>query len=129
MQLGMPGGLRKVSEDLRMQQLYASHYRQQAGQALHAQQMTDWANGAVVFNSLTGRNPVSSWPEFNSDPKRKAAFDAPDKTDTSIYDKVDRAININAQAQRSPVARTAACVLVWNRLEKPEIIPFESPDK
>ena len=87
-----------------MRQLYVSHYQQQAGQALYAQQMTDRANSSVVFNALTGSNPVSSWPEFSSDPKRRDAFDALYKTDTSIYDKVDRAINVNAWKAWDPPA-------------------------
>ena len=87
-----------------MRQLYVSHYQQQAGQALYAQQMTDRANSSVVFNALTGPNPVSFWPQFNSDPQRKAAFDALYKTDTSIHDKVDRAINVNAWKAWDPSA-------------------------
>jgi hypothetical protein len=87
-----------------MQKLYVNHYRQQAGQALYAQQMTDRANNSVVFNALTGPNRLSSWPEFNSDPQRKAAFDALCKTDASIYDKVDRAITTNAVAAWDPPA-------------------------
>ncbi|MGA3115845.1 MAG: hypothetical protein ABSF90_15595 [Syntrophobacteraceae bacterium] len=46
--------------DFRMQQLYVSHYQQQAGLALHAQQMSDRANSAVILNPMTGPNPVSS---------------------------------------------------------------------
>ena len=87
-----------------MQQLYMNHYQQQAGQAIRAQQMTDRANNSVVFNALTGPNPVSSWPEFNSDPQRKAAFDALYKTDASIHDKVDKAINVNAWKSWDPPA-------------------------
>lgn len=87
-----------------MQQLYMNHYQQQAGLSIRAQQMTDRANNSVVFNALTGPNPVSSWPEFNSDPQRKAAFDALYKTDASIHDKVDKAINVNAWKACDPPA-------------------------
>ena len=74
------------------------------GQVLKLQQMTDQANHSVVFNALTGPNPVSSWQEFNSDPKRKDAFNALYKTDASIRDRVDRAISINVWRAWDPPA-------------------------
>ena len=102
--------------DPRMRQIYMSHYEQQAGQAIYAQQMTDRANSSVVFNALTGPNPLSSWLEFNSDPKRRDAFDALYKTDTSIYDKVDRAINVNAWKAWDPPA-TQETNNLYNQLD------------
>ena len=99
-----------------MQKLYVSYYQQQAGQAMRAQQMTDRANNSVVFNALTGPNPVSSWPEFNSDPRRKAAFDALCKTDPSIQDRVNRAITTNALAAWDPPA-TQETNNLYNQLD------------
>ena len=66
--------------------------------------MTNQANEKIVANSLVGPAPVKSWQEFMSDPERVDAYNRLFKTDLSIYDKVDKAITINALSAWDPPA-------------------------
>lgn len=77
--------------------------------------MTNQANEKIVTNSLVGPAPVKSWQEFLSDPGRVDAYHSLFKTDRSIYDKVDKAITINALSAWDPPAEASTDQL-YNQL-------------
>ncbi len=101
--------------DPQAEERYRSHFIQQAGQQIRAENMTNQANERIVANSLTGPAPVKSWQEFMSDPARVDAYNSLFKTDRSTYDRVDKAITINAIAAWDPPAEASTDQL-YNQL-------------
>jgi hypothetical protein len=101
--------------DPQAEERYRSHYIQQTGQWIRAENMTNQANEKIVANSLVGPTPVKSWQEFMSDPGRVDAYNSLFKTDRSIYDKVEKAITINALAAWDPAAEASTDQL-YNQL-------------
>ena len=83
---------------------YRSHYLQQTGQQLHAEQVTNQANWNTVRASLAGPTQVKSWQEFISDPRRLDAYNSIYKSDPSAYNVVDKAITANATSAWDPPA-------------------------
>ncbi len=83
---------------------YRSHYLQQTGQQIHAEQVTNQANWDIVRGSLAGPTPVKSWQEFVSDPRRLDAYNFIYRSDPSAYNLVDKAITINAMNAWDPPA-------------------------
>ncbi len=90
--------------DAQTEERYRSNYIQQMGETLNAFQKTDQANRRIVDNSLTGPNPVQSWQDFMSDPQRVNAYGEVFKIDSSIYDRVDKALTTNALNEWDPPA-------------------------
>ncbi|MGA2936144.1 MAG: hypothetical protein ABSF52_03485 [Syntrophobacteraceae bacterium] len=88
--------------DPQAEERYRSHYLQQAGQQLHAEQVTNQANWNIVRASLAGPTPVKSWQEFVSDPRRLDAYNSIYKSDPSAYNLVDKAITTNATSAWDP---------------------------
>ena len=82
--------------DPQAEERYRNHFIQHTGEALNAERVTQQANLRVINNALTGPGSVKSWQEFMSDPGRVDAYNSLFKKDRSIYDKVDKAITINA---------------------------------
>ncbi|MGA2027100.1 MAG: hypothetical protein ABSH17_08535, partial [Syntrophobacteraceae bacterium] len=101
--------------DPQAEERYRSHFIQQMGQQIRAENMTNQANEKIVANSLAGPAPVKSWQQFMSDPGRVDAYNSLFKTDRSIYDRVDKAITINALAAWDPPAETSTDQL-YNQL-------------
>ena len=83
---------------------YRSHYLQQTGQQIHAEQVTNQANWNIVRASLAGPTPVKSWREFVSDPRRLDAYNCIYRSDPSAYNVVDKAITTNAMSAWDPPA-------------------------
>jgi hypothetical protein len=83
---------------------YRSHYLQQTGQQIHAEQVTNQPNWNIVRASLAGPTPVKSWQEFVSDPRRLDAYNSIYKSDPSAYNLVDKAITTNAMSAWDPPA-------------------------
>ncbi len=83
---------------------YRSHYLQQTGQQIHAEQVTNQANWNIVRASLAGPTPVKSWREFVSDPRRLDAYNSIYRSDPSAYNVVDKAITTNAMSAWDPPA-------------------------
>ncbi len=77
---------------------YRSHYLQQTGRQIHAEQVTNQANWNIVRASLAGPTPVKSWREFVSDPRRLDAYNSIYRSDPSAYNVVDKAITTNAMS-------------------------------
>jgi hypothetical protein len=101
--------------DPQAEERYRSHFIQQAGQQVHAENMTNQANEKIVANSLAGPAPVKSWQQFMSDPGRVDAYNSLFKTDRSICDRVDKAITINALSAWDPPAEASTDQL-YNQL-------------
>ena len=68
---------------------YQSHYAQQAGKIIQAQQMTDRANWNVVNTAMTGPQAFRSKADFLADPTVKAAYDAIYAKNPSVANTVD----------------------------------------
>ena len=83
---------------------YRSHYLQQTGRQIHAEQVTNQANWNIVRASLAGPTPVKSWREFVSDPRRLDAYNSIYRSDPSAYNVVDKAITTNAMSAWDPPA-------------------------
>ncbi len=81
---------------------YISHYEQQAGIALKADQMVDRANLDQVSAGITGPQGAKSWQEAMKNPQWAQAYADASKRDPSVYDRVDKAIRINAFSAWDP---------------------------
>ena len=101
--------------DPQAEERYRSHFIQQTGQQIRAENMTHQANEKIVTNSLVGPTPVKSWQQFMSDPGRVDAYNSLFKTDRSICDRVDKAITINALSAWDPPAEASTDQL-YNQL-------------
>ncbi len=83
---------------------YRSHYIQQAGQLLHAEQETNQANWNIVNAALNGPNAIKSEQDLLTNPRLIDAYNAILKTDPSAYKVVNNAVNANALAMWDPPA-------------------------
>ncbi|MFZ0932087.1 MAG: hypothetical protein WAN11_26040 [Syntrophobacteraceae bacterium] len=83
---------------------YRSHFIQQAGQAIHAERVTQQANWNIVRASLNGPNAIKSEQDFFANPRLMDAYNAILKTDPSAYRVVNNAVNTNAMAMWDPPA-------------------------
>jgi hypothetical protein len=83
---------------------YRSHYIQQMGQQLHAENMTNQANWNIVNAALNGPNAIKSEQDLLTNPRLMDAYNAVLKTDPSAYKVVNNAINTNAMAMWDPPA-------------------------
>ena len=86
------------------EQRYRSHYIQQAGQQLHAENMTNQANWNILNAALNGPNAIKSEQDLMTNPRLVDAYNAILKTDPSAYRVVNNAINANASAVWDPPA-------------------------
>jgi hypothetical protein len=86
------------------EQRYRSHYIQQAGQQLHAENMTSQANWNILNAALNGPNALKSEQDLLTNPRLMNAYNAILKTDPSAYRVVNNAINTNALAMWDPPA-------------------------
>ena len=92
------------SNDPGAEDRYRSHYLQQTGRQIHAEQVANQANWNIVRASLAGPTPVKSWREFVSDPRRLDAYTSIYRSDPSAYNVVDKAITTNAMSAWDPPA-------------------------
>ena len=86
------------------EQRYRSHYIQQSGQQLHAENMTNQANWNILNAALDGPNALKSEQDLLTNPRLADAYNAILKTDPSAYRVVNNAINANALAMWDPPA-------------------------
>ena len=86
------------------EQRYRSHYIQQTGQQLHAENMTNQANWNILNAALNGPNAIKSEQDLLTNPRLVDAYNAILKTDPSAYRVVNNAINANALAMWDPPA-------------------------
>ena len=86
------------------EQRYRSHYIQQAGQQLHAENMTNQANWNILNAALNGPNAIKSEQDLLTNPRLVDAYSAILKTDPSAYKVVNNAINANATGMWDPPA-------------------------
>ena len=86
------------------EQRYRSHYIQQMGQQLHAENMTNQANWNILNAALNGPNAIKSEQDLLTNPRLVDAYNAILKTDPSAYRVVNNAINANALAMWDPPA-------------------------
>ncbi len=97
---------REYPGDPAAEQRYRSHYIQQAGQQLHAENMTNQANWSIVNAALNGPNAIKSEQDLLTNPRLMDAYNAIIKTDPSAYKVVNNAIAANAMAMWDPPAST-----------------------
>ncbi len=100
--------------DLRMQQLYVSHYEQLAGQQIRAEQIADRANRDIVMKSLVGPKGISDPRQIMSDPGLTDAYNRVLQKDPGFAETVSRAINTNAWAAWDPPATSETSQLYDN---------------
>ena len=81
---------------------YVSHYEQQAGITLKADQMVDRAQLDQVSAGIAGPQGAKSWQEAMKNPQWAQAYADASKRDPSVYDRVDKAIRINAFSAWDP---------------------------
>jgi hypothetical protein len=86
------------------EQLYRSHYIQQMGQQLHAENITNQANWNILSAALNGPNALKSEQDLLTNPRLADAYNAILKSDPSAYRVVNNAINANAPAMWDPPA-------------------------
>ncbi len=105
-------GLQAVTDLARQEHLgdptaegrYRSHYIQQMGQQLHAENMTSQANWNILNAALNGAKAIKSEQDLLTNPHLVDAYNAILKTDPSAYRVVNNAINANALAMWDPPA-------------------------
>ncbi len=90
--------------DPTVEQQYRSHYIQQIGQQLHAENMTNQANWNILNAALNGPNAIKSEQDLLTNPRLVDAYNAIVKTDPSAHRVVNNAINANASAMWDPPA-------------------------
>ncbi len=95
---------REYPGDPAAEQRYRSHYIQQAGQQLHAENMTNQANWSIVNAALNGPNAIKSEQDLLTNPRLMDAYNAILKNDPSAYKVVNNAITANAMAMWDPPA-------------------------
>ena len=95
---------REYPGDPAAEERYRSHYIQQAGQQLHAENMTNQANWNILNAALNGPNAIKSEQDLLTNPRLVDAYNAILKTDPSAYRVVNNAINANALAMWDPPA-------------------------
>ena len=95
---------REYPGDPTAEQRYRSHYIQQTGQQLHAENLTNQANWNILNAALNGPNAIKSEQDLLTNPRLVDAYNAILKTDPSAYRVVNNAINANALAMWDPPA-------------------------
>ena len=95
---------REYPGDPAAEERYRSHYIQQAGQQLHAENVTNQANWNILNAALNGPNALKSEQDLVTNPRLVDAYNAILKTDPSAYRVVNNAINANALAVWDPPA-------------------------
>ena len=95
---------------------YVAFYTQHAGQLLQAEHIGDQANMDVINAGLNGPNGVKSWADFQADPKRAQAYASIYAKDPSVWDRVDKAISMNALDMWNPPV-SAGTTAVYNELK------------
>jgi hypothetical protein len=95
---------REYPGDPAAEQRYRSHFIQQAGQQLHAENMTNQANWSIVNEALNGPDAITSERDLLTNPRLMDAYNAILKADPSAYKVVTNAIAANATAMWDPPA-------------------------
>ena len=95
---------REYPGDTTAEQRYRSHYIQQMGQQLHAENITNQANWNILNAALNGPNAIESEQDLLTNPRLMDAYNAILKTDPSAHKVVNNAINANASAVWDPPA-------------------------
>ncbi len=85
---------------------YQSHYMQQVGRTIKAEEMTDNANRRIIDNALTGPRAFQSKDALLADPVTKAAYDAVYEKDHRIADTIDRMFNKKNLGEQNPAPTT-----------------------